>query len=126
MPIPNQYFDLELMQLADACEADEFGNVTYVFRGDPVSFTLNRCAFDGDTMIIANIAGQEEPLINIALTGCPDGKVVSDKRGKYVEFVGQSSLEDSRRGTIRKMLGFRVFVAPIRRIEVFFNASTDG
>ena len=126
MLMPNQPFDLELMQLADACDADEFGNTTYVFRGDPVSFTLHYDTFDGDATIIATIAGQEEPLIKIGLTGCPDAKVVSDKRGKYVEFVGQSSLEDSRRGTIHKMLGFRVFIAPTRRIEVFFNALTDG
>ena len=126
MLMPNQYFDFELMQLADACDADEFGNVTYVFRGDPVSFTLHCSTFDGDATIIANIAGQEAPLINIGLTGCPDASVLSDKRGKYVEFVGQSSLEDSRRGTIRKILGFRMFVGPIRMIEVFFKASTDG
>ncbi len=125
MPIPNQYFNFELMQLADECDADEFGNATYVFRGEPVSFTLHCSTFDGDATIIANLAGQEAPLIKIGLTGCPDAKVLSDKRGKYVEFVGQSSLEDSRRGTIRKILGFRVFFGPTPMIEVFFESATD-
>ena len=123
--MPNQTYNLELMQLADECDADEFGNVTYVFRGAPVSFTLHCSTFDGDTTIIANMAGQAEPLIRIGLTGCPDANVVSDKRGKYAEFVGQSSLEDSRRGKIRKTLGFRMFFAPIRRIEVFFESASD-
>jgi hypothetical protein len=113
---------LAMLELASSYSEDEFGNTTHTFDTPIAKVMLERCWNDGDTCLSVLHPLQEVPIVKIDLVACEEIRVVDDKRGKYFEFVGRSRVEEYSRGSNRKTLGFRVYLAPFVSVEPFFQS----
>lgn len=115
--------ELSILELATAIKEDEFGNIWYTFATPMGVIELHRSLYDGDTAITLVVPGQSDPVVLLELVGCEGVVAVNDKRGKYLEFVGQHKVEDYARGELEKTAGFRVRFEPFVRIEPFYLKS---
>ena len=85
---------LALLELASDVSEDEMGNIQYIFDTTVAKVILDHCYLDGDTSVRLFVAGQEPPIVQVDLVNCDRLKVVNDKRGQYLEIVGQYKVED--------------------------------
>jgi hypothetical protein len=111
---------LDILDLASECTEDEFRNIHYVFRTPVATIELFDSALDGDVSIRIFVSGQEAPLVKLDLVDCLDVKAINDKRGRYLEFVGQLQIGEWSRGSDRKTTGFRLYFEPSVCLEPFF------
>lgn len=113
---------LEILDLASAVEEDEFRTITYTFNTPVATLRLIDSTLDGDVEVSVFVAGQESALLHLELVACKNISVVDDKRGKYLEFLGQLRVGEYARGSSRKEAGFRLYLAPFVRLEPYFNS----
>ncbi len=114
-----------ILALADEFSEDEFGNSVHIFDTAAAKVVLERNWYDGDTRICLIVPGQAVPLVNIELLGCNAIRAVDDKRGRYLEFVGQVRTDQVTRGVTASTLGLRIFLAPVVTVEPFFIKETQ-
>jgi hypothetical protein len=112
---------LELLELAMQCHEDEFQNITYKFEYPFATITLFDSALDGDISVQISVPGQSSPIVKLDLADCAEVKAVNDKRGKYLEFVGQLQVDDYTRGSTLRTTGFRLHLEPNVLLEPFFK-----
>lgn len=115
---------MQLLELATSADEDEFGNVSYVFETPTARVELNRCVLDGDTSVCLVAKGQSLPLVKLDLVGCAGIRAVNDKRGKYLELIGQLKEEPYSRGDMKQTFGFRLRLEPTTCLEPFYCASS--
>lgn len=113
---------LEILDLASAVEEDEFRTITYTFTTPVATIQLIDSTLDGDITVSVSVAGQDSPLLHLELIGCENISAVDDKRGKYLEFLGQLKIGEYSRGSSRKEAGFRLYLEPFVRMEPYFNS----
>ena len=117
---------LPILELASEFKEDEFGNLIYTFRTAAGVVELSLSTLDGDVSIALTVPSQVEPIVKIDLVGCRSIGVVNDKRGQYLEFVGQHRVENFSRGHLETSAGFRVRLEPTLLVEPFFHQGTGG
>lgn len=125
-PFDNRDQLLPILDLATAFDDDEFGNVAYTFQTDSWQVVLSISTLDGDVALAVTIPSQTDPIVSIDLIGCEGIGVVNDKRGKFLEFVGQHKIEDFSRGKLERSAGFRLRLAPALLVEPFYHKGTDA
>ncbi|MFZ6770233.1 hypothetical protein ACO0LM_24535 [Undibacterium sp. Di26W] len=113
---------LEILDLASSVVEDEFRNITYTFITPVATIRLFDSTLDGDITLSVYVAGQDSPLLHLELIGCELISAVDDKRGKYLDFLGQLAIGESSRGCSRKEAGFRLYLEPFVRLEPYFNS----
>jgi hypothetical protein len=113
--------ELGILELATGVSDDELGNVTYEFDSPGIHASLMHNKYDGDTSVVLSIPGRENPIARIYLVDCAGIRAVNDKRGKYLEFIGQLLVGPHERGGT-KYAGFRLYVEPEISLEPFFNS----
>lgn len=117
--------ELPILDLATSFTEDEFGNFNYIFETGICTIFLDLSTLDGDTSIRLIAPGQDEPLVDLELVGCKGIRVVDDKRGQYLEVIGQHRIEEYSRGKLKKTAGFRLRIEPIVSIEPFYNEDNE-
>ena len=115
---------LSMLELADSFDEDEFGNFSYVFNTKVGTLKLYISTSDGDTAVELTVPKQQQPVVDLHVVGCEDILCVNDKRGQYIEVIGQNKVEDYSRGKLEKTSGFRIRLKPFVSIEPFYRA--DG
>jgi len=113
---------LDILDLASAVEEDEFRTITYTVTTSVATIRLIDSTLDGDIVVSAFVAGQDSPLVHLELIACENISAVDDKRGKYLEFLGQLAIGEYSRGSSGKETGFRIYLEPFVRLEPYFNS----
>ncbi|MDR3482593.1 MAG: hypothetical protein P4L91_17995 [Burkholderiaceae bacterium] len=103
---------LEIFDLASKIDEDEFGNITYHFVTPVATVVLCDSTNDGDISLELSVPAQKLPLVKLDLAGCKEIHVVNDKRGKYLEFVGQLKSARYLKGGENAIVGFRLQFEP--------------
>lgn len=112
--------ELDILELATAISDDGFGESTYTFETAAVTATLTHNVHDGDTFVVLTVPNQSTPIARFELVDCVRVGAVNDKRGKYLDFVGQLRVENYSRGG-KRAAGFRLHVAPAICLEPYFE-----
>ncbi|MFZ6733446.1 hypothetical protein ACO0LG_16080 [Undibacterium sp. Ji42W] len=113
---------LDILDLASAVEEDEFRTITYTFTTPVATIQLIDSTLDGDVTVSVFVTGQDTPLLYLELIGCKNICAVDDKRGRYMEFLGQLKIGEYSRGSSRKETGFRLYLEPFVRLEPYFKS----
>ncbi|BBB68326.1 hypothetical protein UNDYM_4073 [Undibacterium sp. YM2] len=113
---------LDILDLASAVEEDEFRTITYTFTTPVATIQLIDSTLDGDVAVSVFVTGQDTPILHLELIDCKNISTVDDKRGKYLEFLGQLKIGEYSRGSSRKEAGFRLYLEPFVRLEPYFNS----
>lgn len=115
---------LEILNIASGYKEDEFGNAVYIFGDSEVTATLH-IDYGMDVRVILNVPTQSEPITTATLDACKEFRVIDDKRGRWIEFIG--SLVSSNQGHYHLTLkaGLRLMLAPSISLQMFF-APVEG
>lgn len=116
------YDELSLLGLADSTSSDEFGNHTYIFNRAGGNVHLEISTLDSDISIRVFVPTQDGPIVHLSLVGCETIRSVNDKRGEYLEVIGQHRIENYNRGRIAQSAGFRLRLTPELCIEPFYRS----
>jgi len=108
---------LRCMELAEQFE-EEDGELRAVFRAEPLSLSLTRNVYDGDTYLALTLDGQTRPILQVALKNCQTFRLSPAGEPVEVEFVAASTLEQRATGTYRRSTSWRVTLHPTLSLSV--------
>lgn len=110
----------ELLSTASAYREDEFGNAFYTFGNSVASAEL--CIKYGmDVHVTLNITTQAEPIARAELECCEEFRVVNDKRGHWIEFIGDIVSSNQGHYHLALKSGFRITLEPCISLNLFFS-----
>lgn len=87
-------------------------------RGD-LRLELTVWPLDGDVSLSLHSPSQTEPAVDLRLLDCPGARVVSEKRGKFIEFSGANLFSGRYDLKAAAPYGFRLWVDPYLQIVPF-------
>jgi hypothetical protein len=101
-------------------EEEEHGtSYHYVVRRSDLRLELTVWPMSADVALSLFAASQPEPIASLRLLNCPGARVVSDKRGKFIEFVGANLFVGRYDRIAPAPYGFRVWVEPYLQVVPF-------
>jgi hypothetical protein len=123
-PAPTQA-ELDLLALADESSVDEYKLGRYVFHTAIGKIELLTSWTEGGASLRLWVPGQTKPAFEANLYGDVLPTVVDDKRGVYIELIGQVSYEHHRRGIFATVTGLRLRLRPHVAVEPYFVSSIN-
>lgn len=111
---------LEFLEALGVVPEEEDGiSYYYVVPRADLSLELTVWPMSADVALSLFAASQPEPIACLNLLNCPGARVVSDKRGKFIEFAGANLFVGRYDRTAPAPYGIRVWVDPYLQIVPF-------
>jgi hypothetical protein len=91
----------------------------YVVSQLPLRLELSVFHYAGDIYISLFCTPHERAIVDVVIRRCPGARVVSDKRGNFIEFAAANCFMSRYDGESAIPYGVRLFVKPHIRVELF-------
>ena len=113
---PVEFLDI----LGVAPSEAEYGlSFHYVVERSGLRLELSVWPLNSDVSIKIFSAHQAEPLIFLNLLGCPAARVLTDRRGRFIEFAGGNAFAGRYDTTTAASYGYRLWVEPYIQVEPY-------
>lgn len=109
---------LEALGVAPEVEQYETSH-KYVVSQPPVTLEITLWQYDGDVQLHLFVSPLEEPVVRYSMLECPGARVVSDKRGQFIEFAASNTFTGRYDGYSVIPYGLRLWVEPQICLEPF-------
>jgi hypothetical protein len=91
----------------------------YIISRSPMRLEITLWQFDGDVQLHLFVAPFEAPVVRYSMLECPGARVLSDKRGRCLEFAAANTFTGRYDGYSVIPYGLRVRVEPQICLEPF-------
>jgi hypothetical protein len=115
--------DLLSILSVEATVAEDETSHQYIVEQGPIRLQLTIWQYDSDVEFILWVASVPDPVLKYSILDCPGIRIISDKRGTFLEFAAANTFTGRYDGYSVIPYGLRLWVKPQIRLEPFVYAT---